>query len=179
MVKLSRRGASNGRSRRSLKKRSSRKRLMKGGAYDNTKSKFVRKNMVGSPLYELTIARNPDDTVYTLDFSKVGRLASGTLLAMPNKIIINRYSDTFIGAFGIDEDASKESIRQIITELFNGGVAGAKTRKLIITERSSDVDVELQDTAGSTIGTVVTFNKGVPSFEKFLMTLDDALMPID
>lgn len=176
MVSRTRKGT---RSKRSLKNRSSRKRLMKGGAYDKTKSKFVRKNMVGSPLYELTISRNSDNIVYTLDFSKVGTLASATLRAMRNSFIINRYSDTFIGAFGIDDDVSKQAIRQIITELFDGGVAGAKTRKLIITERSSDVDVKLTDMNENQTGNVVTFNKGVPSFEKFLMTLDDALMPID
>lgn len=180
MVKLSRRGASNGRSRRSLKKRSSRKQVLTGGEYQKDIKEYERLNMVKSPLYKLTINdTDANNKIYTLDFSKVGIIASGLLKVVTNSFIVKKYANTFIGAFGIDDEGDKRKINDVLTQLFATGVAGAKQKKLVISESPTDVAVDLTDLGGKSLLTEPTnIKKGSPSFEKFLMTLDDALIPI-
>ena len=149
MVKLSRKGVrksnKRGRSRRSLKKRSSRRRMMKGGQYYALEPIYKRKNM-GSTLYELSLKKEGENTVYTLDFSK----ASGAVVDIgmkffkKNEGIATKYSNTFIDAFGITVQEYKDKVVGIIGELFAEGVEGAKHKKLIITVKPSNlVDIKL------------------------------------
>jgi hypothetical protein len=151
MVKLSRsrkdvrKSNKRGRSRRSLKKRSSRTRMMKGGQYYALEPIYKRKSM-GSTLYELSLKKEGENTVYTLDFSK----ASGALVDVGMKIfkknegIAAKYSNTFIDAFGITDQDNKNKVVDIIGALFAEGVDGAKHKKLIITVKPSNrVDIKL------------------------------------
>jgi hypothetical protein len=175
MVKLSRRGASNGRSRRSLKKRSSRTRMMKGGAYDGP-DKIYNRMKLGSTLYELSITSDDaDNKVYTLDFGKAkgAVVDTGMKIFKRNESIANEYSDAFIKAFGIMDTVNTNAIKVIIGKLFAQGVDGAKQRKLIITEKSSSVDIKL--TKDGDTEDEVTVTKS--TFEDYLRSLGDGIMP--
>ena len=176
MVKLSRRGASNGRSRRSLKKRLSRKQVLKGGKYDVTKSEHNRIKD-GRRLYQLSTTTDGPNKVYTLDFSKVGGVASKFLkfanFIIPGDTLVNTYSDAFIKAYNIKDD-QKEKVTKIITSLFATGVDGAKEKKLIITEKPDNtVDIELVLVNGGK-DTIESTSK----FEDYLNSLGDGIMPI-
>jgi hypothetical protein len=176
MVKLSRKGA---RSKRSLKNRSSRKRLMKGGAWvEGTKNYNRIKN--SSILYELSISDTSDGKkVYTLDFSKVGRLGSAMMKTknifgnFVGEKLDDTYSKVFIEAFGITDDSSKTNVIKVMKQLFATGVDGAKEKKLIITESSDTVDIELVLVNGGK-ETIRVNSK----FEDYLKGLGDGIMPI-
>ena len=77
MVKLSRKGKSRRvRPRKSLKKRSSRRQMMKGGKYYGLDPAIYKRIKAKAVLYELSLKKDGDNIVYTLDFSK----ASGALV---------------------------------------------------------------------------------------------------
>ena len=173
MVKLSRKGKSRRvRPRKSLKNRSSRRQMMKGGKYYGLDPIYRRKEF-GSILYELSLKKDGDNIVYTLDFSKAsGALVNvGMKLFKRNEDIAKKYSDTFIGAFGITGE-HEQKIRGIIGKLFTEGVAGAKQKKLIITDKSNSIDIELINLGGVSL----TKELNVPTtqtFDKYLRGLDD------
>ena len=179
MVKLSRRGASNGRSRRSLNKRLSRKQVLKGGAYNSTDLSFTRSKS-GQKLYQLTIDRtNPNAPVYTLDFTNPGVGAMLKMKITNNNEIITEYYKNFSLAFGILDDSYREKIKNIITKLFQGGVSGASKRKLIITD-GPETSVTLQLTGENTTDETISVTKGgLPTFDKYLSLLEDDVMPVE
>ena len=91
--------------------------------------------------------------------------------AKRNEDIAKKYSDTFIGAFGITGE-HEQKIRGIIGKLFTEGVAGAKQKKLIITDKSNSIDIELINLGGVSL----TKELNVPTtqtFDKYLRGLDD------
>ena len=176
MVKLSRRGASNGRSRRSLKKRSSRKQVLTGGAYNSSDLSFTRSKS-GQKLYQLTIDRtNPDAPIYTLDFKDPGRGAWLKMKLTDNDEIITEYYKNFALAFGVLEESDRNQIKNIITKLFAGGVSGASKRRLIITDGPA-TSVTLKLTGDNTTDETISVTKGMPTFDKYLALLADDVMP--
>lgn len=178
MVKLSRKGKSRRvRPRKSLKKRSSRRQMMKGGKYYGLDPAIYKRIKAKAVLYELSLKKDGDNIVYTLDFSKAsGALVDfGMKLFRKNEDIATEYSNTFIGAFGITGE-HEQKIRGIIEKLFAEGVAGAKQKKLIITDKSTSIDIELINLEGVSL----TKELNVPTtqtFDKYLRGLgDDALV---
>ena len=88
-----------------------------------------------------------------------------------NADIATEYSNTFIGAFGITGE-HEQKIRGIIEKLFAEGVAGAKQKKLIITDKSNSIDIELINLKGVSL----TKELNVPTtkpFDAYLRGLDD------
>jgi hypothetical protein len=182
MVKLSRKGVrksnKRGRSRRSLKKRSSRTRMMKGGQYYGLEPIYKRKNM-GSTLYELSLKKEGENTVYTLDFSKAtGALVDvGMKFFKKNENIATKYSNTFIDAFGITDQESKNKVIGIIGYLFAEGVEGAKHKKLIITVKPDNlVDIKLTKDDQVETGNDIVDVQVTKSFDEYLSGLGEGIV---
>jgi hypothetical protein len=178
MVKLSRKGAH---SKRSLKNRSSRKRLMKGGAWVDGATSYNRiKNR--SILYELSISESSEgNKVYTLDFSKVGGVGAAMMKTKNifgdkfnlGEKLDDTYSKVFIEAFGIEDEDSKAKVIEVMKQLFATGVDGAKEKKLIITESPENVDIELVLVNGGK--ETINVSK---KFEDYLKGLGDGIMQL-
>lgn len=182
MVTLSRRGA------RKSNKRGRSKRSLKGGKYDGPNKTYNRIDS-DSTLYRLSITEDSSSNkIYTLDFSYaegkrlsgVSRLTSITdkyssiASGMINSHMANKYSDAFIKAFCITGMDNIKSIQDIIGMLFAEGVDGAKQRKLIITEKSDSVEIELKNNESTENTTIVKKT----TFEDYLRSLGDGLMPV-
>lgn len=154
--------------------------MKKGGAYQEDKLNYVRKGPLGSTLYELSIEKDLESTTYTLDFSKAGSIISGVMRFTKNDSIIDKYTTTFINAFDIQDGPGKEFIKEIITKLFDGGVAGAKKRTLMITEfkQNQNIKLNLKENDAVILEGSVVKPTDEPKFEKFLISLKDDLMPL-
>jgi hypothetical protein len=149
--------------------------MMKGGAY-TTAGTYLRKKG-DSTLYELTMdVANEERKVYTLDFTKAEGARVSVMKAIPQFLINKEYSNAFIKAFGITDTVNTNAVKIMIEKLFAGGVEGAKTRKLIITEMPSSVDIELTENDVSKHTVTVTKDTG-SSFEGYLRTLGEGIMP--
>lgn len=182
MVKLSRRVPRKSKriySKKSLKKRLSRRRMLKGGKYegpDKTYKRTVGFRGMGGTLYELTIVNDKGNKTFKLKFS----VASGAVTYAPVDVLIKTYSDTFIKAFQVTDDSSK--VQDIITQLFEGGIKGLKNRVLAITEPANGTTVTLVLLEGENENTIATQNitKGSskPLFEDFLLSLGDDIKPL-
>lgn len=167
-------------SRRQVKKRSLRRRTVKGGAYDPANNGPYIRVEKGSPLYKLTKTQDQyGNNIFEMNFSKVGALASGKMFLTNNDELINLYTDVLAGAYCVGPD-SIANIALIIRKLFEGGVAGAKTRTLKITEmneinENNFVKFELLQNGG--IIEETSIKREIPKFENFLLRLGDKIMP--
>ena len=181
MVKLSRKGKSRRvRPRKSLKKRSSRRRMMKGGGYEEGITRYIRRGPLRSTLYELYIEKDDDSTTYTLDFSNAGMITTFGMNIKDINKIIDKYTNTLIDAFEIADNDYKKVIKNIITKLFEGGVAGAKKRTLMITEFKQNANIKLNVKENDAVILEGSFVKPAeePKFENFLRSLGNDLVPI-
>lgn len=182
MVKLSRRGPRKSKrsySKKSLKKRLSRRRMLKGGKYegpDRTYKRTAGFRGMGGTLYELTIvndATNRNKT-FKLNFSVV----KGGVQYLPIDMLIKKYTDTFINAFQVTDDSGK--VADIIEKLFAGKIEGLKKRVLAITEPEEGNTVTLVLLEGdNTVATQdITKGSSKPMFEDFLYSLKDDINPV-
>lgn len=172
-------------SRRQVKKRSLRRRTVKGGAYDpaNNGPYIRRKSILGigsTPLYRLNVINtNEDYNTFELDFSVVTNFGSTLLSAGIEKVkaeYTRILSEMYPGISMIDLVNNKE----IIDSLFMTGIPGAKTKKLQIMESKSspEVVVSLIDTTNNSEIKKISLKRVYPSFEFFLSKLSDAdIMP--
>ena len=183
MVKLSRRGASNGRkgarkSVRKSKRSSSRKyrKAMKGGVFTNKPGLFIRKSgfMSGNKtLYQLEYIVDGTNNVYILDFTKsnIGGILSRIMTA-------DKFSKVLKEALNSSDTDDNNNIAKIIFALFEGGSDGAKTRMLKITEPASEsasgpvtIDLTLASDNSNIMSVIVNSAKG--KMGNFLVTLGD------
>lgn len=179
MVKLSRRGASNGRkgarkSVRKSKRSSSRKyrKAMKGGVFTNKPGLFIRKSgfMSGNKtLYQLEYIVEGTNNIYILDFTKsnIGGILSRIMTA-------DKFSKVLKGALNSSDTDDNNNITKIIFALFEGGSDGAKTRMLKITEPASGpvtIDLILASDNSNIMSVIVNSAKG--KMGNFLVTLGD------
>ena len=133
MVKQSRRQVK----KRSLRRRTAKKRVMKGGIY-SAPSKvvtFIRRmpRFAGAKdLYKLTSTLNDDGTItHELDFSfyKGGSITN-------NFITANRYKEILKTDLIVKDIPQQKAIDGLIDQLFDGGISGIMQRKLVITENT-------------------------------------------
>lgn len=181
MVKLSRRQVKK-RSlrRRTAKKRVMKRRAMKGGAYNDVGT-YYRFKELPEVLYELTSEKDTDGNMtYTLKFNKSNIVSIKKFgITVPDSLIIKTYKDTFIKAFDVRDDISKTNIEELMNKLFAGGVEGAKTRKLVITEKNNEkfVTIQLVENDGTTLHKLVDKSDTNIKFPDFLKSLGDMIMP--
>jgi hypothetical protein len=154
-----------------------RRRTVKGGAYDPANNGPYIRVEKGSPLYKLTKTQDQyENNIFEMDFSKVGALASGKMFFTNNDELINLYTDVLAGAYCVGPD-SIANIALIIRKLFEGGVAGAKTRTLKITEMNENNFVKFELLQNGGIIEETSIKREIPKFENFLLRLGDKIMP--
>lgn len=166
-------------SRRQVKKRSLRRRTVKGGAYDpaNNGPYIRRKSILGlgsTPLYRLTKSINDNqENVFTFDFSVLGRAARASFKLMRNTKIIDLYTQVICDIYPTScaVPDNREKVVAVITELFKDGIDIATLKKLIITEGNKSLRLEVPRP-------VAEFEKNDDEkFENFLTKLGDDIMP--
>ncbi len=171
MVKQSRRQVG-------LKKRSMRRRTVKGGAYDLKNTVFTRRES-GQALYKLVTSNEAGNKVFELDFSVVDPAAYVKMrLFTQNSTLIKTYTDALAGAYCADI-MSTAQISSIIERLFQGGVAGAKKLKLKITEMSENelVKFDLIQIENNEVLMSKSITRTLPTFDNFLYRLGEKIMP--
>jgi len=167
-------------SRRQVKKRSLRRRTVKGGAYDpNNNGPYIRRKSIlgigSTPLYRL-IVLNEDGVYITfeLDFSVVTGFGDFVLSAGIDKVKAEytRILSEMYPGISLDDMGN---IKDIIDSLFDSGIQGAKTKKLQIKENkgSAEVVVILINAADSSKIKEITLTRVYPSFKFFLSKLSD------
>lgn len=134
MVKQSRRQVK----KRSLRRRTAKKRVMKGGIYsapsqENNEVSFIRrmpKIAGGIDLYKLTSKFNDDGSItHILDFSHY----KGNFV-ISKFITADRYKEILKKDLIVRDTSQQEAIDRLIDQLFDGGIPGIMKRKLVITE---------------------------------------------
>jgi len=164
-------------SRREVKKRSMRRRTVKGGAYNLENNVFTRRES-GQALYKLVTSNESGNKVFELDFSVVDLLAQAKMWATKNSTLAKTYTDVLAGAYCADI-MSTAQISSIIERLFQGGVAGAKKLKLKITEMSENefVKFDLIQIENNEVLMSKTITRTLPTFDNFLYRLGEKIMP--
>jgi hypothetical protein len=172
-------------SRRQMKKRSMRRRTMKGGVYDPAnKGPYIRRKSIlgigSTPLYRLKIDKtDPQYNKFELDFSVVTGFGD-TVMSRRIETVKAEYTRILSELYpGISLD-NMIQIKEMIDSLFEGGIPGAKTKKLQIEENNNtrEVIVKLISTANNAELKQILLNRVYPSFELFLSKLsDDDIMP--
>ena len=149
--------------RRTAKKRVMKRRTMKGGYKNGELGTFNRQKFPGLVLYTVKIEKDEtgENMRYIMDFSTVGRIVAGIMDRKNIENITKEYAQTLIDAFGVSNESSIQIIMDTMMNVFEGGVNGAKTRKLIITDMVTNNFVKMQLVEnGDNKGDVITFEKG-------------------
>jgi hypothetical protein len=166
--------------RRTAKKRVMKRRAMKGGVYDGDGT-YYRLKELPQVLYELTSEKDINGNMtFTLNFNKSNTVSIKKFgITVPDSLIIKTYKDAFIKAFDVRDDNSKTNIEQLMNKLFAGGIEGAKTRKLVISEKNGEkiVTIQLVENDGSTLHKLVDKSDANIKFPDFLKSLGDMIMP--
>jgi hypothetical protein len=178
MVKQSRRQVG-------LKKRSMRRRTMKGGVYDPAnKGPYIRRKSIlgigSTPLYRLKIDKtDPQYNKFELDFSVVTGFGD-TVMSRRIETVKLEYTRILTEIYPGISEVNIADIKEMIELLFQGGIPGAKTKKLQLEEnnRTPEVIVKLINTATNAELKQISLNRVYPSFEFFLFKLsNDDIMP--
>lgn len=167
--------------RRTAKKRVMKRRTMKGGVYNDVGT-YYRFKELPQVLYELTSEKDINGNMtYTLKFNKSNIVSIKKFgITVPDSLIIKTYKDTFIKAFDVRDDNSKTNIEELMNKLFAGGIEGAKTRKLVISEKNGEkfVTIQLVENDGTTLlHKLVDKSDTNIKFPDFLKSLGDMIMP--
>ncbi len=136
---------------------------MKGGYKNGELGTFNRQKLPGLVLYTVKIEKDEtgENMRYIMDFSTVGRIVAGIMDRKNIENITKEYAQTLIVAFGVSNPSSIQIIMDTMMKVFEGGVNGAKTRKLIITDMVTNNFVQMQLVEnGDNKGDVITFEKG-------------------
>jgi hypothetical protein len=153
---------------------------MKGGVYDGDGT-YYRLKELPQVLYELTSEKDINGNMtFTLNFNKSNTVSIKKFgITVPDSLIIKTYKDAFIKAFDVRDDNSKTNIEQLMNKLFAGGIEGAKTRKLVISEKNGEkiVTIQLVENDGSTLHKLVDKSDANIKFPDFLKSLGDMIMP--
>ena len=155
---------------------------MKGGVYTDVGTYNRLQEMSSNKiLYQLTSEQDQQGNMkYTLDFTKSNIDSIKKFgIKVFDWMIIKTYKDSFIKAFDVRDNNSKTNIEELMNKLFAGGIEGAKTRKLVITEKNGEkfVTIQLVENDGTTLHKLVDKSDTNIKFPDFLKSLGDMIMP--
>jgi hypothetical protein len=151
---------------------------MKGGAFDPAKpGTYVRQfGAFKQRLYKLIYSQDDTNNTYTLDFTQAG-FTTGILAPF---LTSDKYIEMLTNGLKVSSAEDKHLIKYIITNLFDGGLDGVKSRKLELTQPISggDIRIRVLDSSGSLFGDPVTIRSAQNKAEQIFIDIKDGINPV-